>query len=519
MLMNLPVDIWDGVAQYLTQEDKVSLTYVSSSVRFAILPILYRNLFLNEKPCMHSDSDPLLGNYWSVLNIQEARYEDADRKLAALIRTLSESPLLASYLDIVHCTWHLDVALLKELLEVLVRQAGNLRQFRNFLRMELVDELKALGPQLHALDLPPPAVLPQKRVSSLYLSTLAALIPHYSFENVTYLNIYMDPGLFFSNYAPNAPKLRLRELGLSLRGDTYDASCFKTSRLTYSDVFDTRYLEKLTILSWYETDDVDIYEKYHLFELLEFVNLRELTFMSFFANDDYLRHCLQTFTQLRRLKLDYMFGHTIKQGLIELLAQSPESQTLQYLDIKFRQLDPYLVTVNHGSVSYFEINETCICSSCHEVLQNIIYRKIFPTQSSLHIKSFEDVPKRDIITRIISVSPIVPYTQFVDSRPGLSFVQDPVEDDAQIINKALGKSVLTAGDIIKVYHAHLHSLKRTFNYFLQRFPNLKFLNVNDVPTSVNEGPGGQRYNEPVYNGKGYHTNQVYEVIDDESLFD
>ncbi|KAM3160966.1 F-box domain-containing protein [Lachancea thermotolerans] len=523
MLDDLPLEIIECVARYLPQGDRIHLTYVSSRLRSKVLPIIYRNIYLNETPCAPSDADPLLGNDWSCLSIPRPHFQYADSKLKALTRSLERSSLLSSYVEVVYCTWHLDLGILRRFLAVLVRKAHNLREFRNFLHLELATDLKAVGSRLRSLDLPPPGILPQKLVSKSYLSLLSDLVRHSQLDSLTSLNIYLDPGIFCSNYAPGMRKLRLRKLGLSLRGDKYSRSCFKAPRLAYSDIFDPNYLEKLTILSWHEKQDIDIYEQYHLFELLDFKNLKELTLMSFFANDSFLRECIRSFGQLRRLKLDYMFGHSLGSNIIELLAQSPSQKTLHYLDLKFWELDPYLVTIEQGRRSRFEINEICKCESCKDVFRNIIRKKLFPSQSALNIQSIEDVTKRDIITKIISVDPIVPYARFVDTRPGMLFVEDPVLGNARTINKALGvaessESAFTRSDIVRVYHAHVHSMKRTFDYFLQKFPSLKFLSVNDVPTMVCEGPGGQHYNMPVFNSAGYLSNQIYEVVDEESLF-
>ncbi|CEP63230.1 uncharacterized protein LALA0_S07e05424g [Lachancea lanzarotensis] len=518
MLERLAFETWNELAKYLTQDERVALTYVSSKVRLAISPILYRNLFLNEEPCVFSDSNPLLANSWSVLCITEHKNEYADQKLSCLIRTLQESPFLSSNVEVVHCTWHLDIALLRDLLAVLVHNAPNLRHFRNFLTPAIIDDLKKVAPQLQSLDLPPPGVLPQGQVAGSYLPRLASLVRCSSFENITALNIYMDPGEFFSNYAPWAPKLRLRELSLSLRGDNYEPDSFPKARYTYSDVFDVRYLESLTILSWFEEENIDVYEKYHLHELLKFQNLKELTLLSFYANDGFLRECIQSFPLLRRLRLDYMLGHMIDQGTLTLLSQSPAHLSLQYLDLKCSPLEPYLVTVVRGRTARFEINESCVCPACRDVVQNILRKKIFSTQSSYLVKGLEDIPNRDVITRIISLSPIIPYTPFVDIRPGQSYINDPAKAVASTLNKAFGQDVFAVEDIIKIYHAHLHSLRRTFGYFLQRFPNLAFLNINDVPTSVQEGLGGQKYNLPIYHSQGYRTNQVYELVDDDNLF-
>ncbi|CUS25023.1 LAQU0S25e00166g1_1 [Lachancea quebecensis] len=523
MLDDLPLEVIERVARYLPQADKVRLTYVSSKFRFKVLPIIYRNIYLNETPCVLSDADPLLANNWTCLSILRPHFQYADTKLKALVRSLERSSLLSSYVEVVHCTWHLDLGILRRLLAVLVRKAHNLREFRNFLHLELATDLKAIGSRLNSLDLPPPGILPQKLVSESYLPLLRDLVRHSRLDNLTSLNIYLDPGVFFTNYAPGIRKLRIRELGLSLRGDNYSSASFNTPRLTYSGIFDPNFLERLTILSWHEKQDLDIYEHYHLFELLEFKNLKELTLMSFFANDNFLQECIRSFCQLRRLKLDYMFGHSISSNIVELMAQSPSRKTLQYLDLKFWELDPYLITIEQRQRSRFEINETCKCDSCKDVFRNIIRKKLFPSQAALNIESIEDVTKRDIITKIISVDPIVPYAQFVDTRPGMMFVENPILGNARTINKALGvsgpsQSAFTSCDVVRVYHAHLHSMKRTFDFFLQKFPCLNFLSVNDVPTIVCEGPGGQRFNMPVFNSAGYVSNQIYEVVDEENLF-
>lgn len=231
-----------------------------------------------------------------------------------------------------------------------------------------------------------------------------------------------------------------------------------------------------------------------------------------------------SFSQLRRLKLDYMFGHAVSSNIINLMAMSPCHNTLQYLDLKFWQLDPYLVTMEQGPLPHFVLNETCKCDLCADVFKSILLKKVFPHKSALKISGIEDATKRDIITKLISIDPIVPYTQFIDTRPAMSVVENPVQSNAASINEALGISeaselALNAEDIVQIYHAHLHSLKRTFDSFLQKFPYLRFLNMNDVPTIICEGPGGQRYNIPAFNSSGYLSNQVYEVVDENSLFD
>lgn len=529
MLDQLPIEIIERVAAFLGQNDRVAVIYVCRMLRQKMVPLLYRNLYLNERSYCPSDVAPMLGNNWSALNFSMEHADKADQKFAALVRTLQNSPYLCSLVQRVHCTWHLDPAILHKLIGVLKERAPNLTEFENFLQLDVSKRISKFSKRLMSMDLPPPAVLPSEKVRTTYLENLSKLTKSHCFQNITSLTIYVDATFFFPNYCPLSDKLRIRDLCLSLRGDVFEPDAFPSGRVSYADIFDTNALQKLTILSWYETSEVDVYEIFHIFELLEFVHIRELSLMSLFANDGFLKECLKRFHNLTKLKLDYMLDYPVPKSIIELLSCSPARVSLRYLDLRFEELDPPLITIDQDEVSLFEVNQTCKCDFCKHVFENILFRKYFPTQSSLAIKNFDDVNARHVLVQLLRLYPIIPYAHFVDTCPPVAYRARPLKDLVKKSNELLNKDSLfydyqkdddavTEEDMISIYHAHIHSLRRTYDYFLQRLPNLEYLNINEVPTMVVDFAGDQKCNIPIFYSENYRSNQVYEIVDAEELF-
>lgn len=530
MLDSLPVEVIEKVVSYLPQRDRVSLVLVCKPLYHKVVPSLYRNLYLNVKPYCHSDLDPTLGSFWSVLYYSHKNEHKADEKFECLVRSLEESPHICSLVRRIHCTWHLKKETLYKLADIITKNGINVTHFENFLQMDIADRISKIGVQLTSLDLPPPKTLPADHIPISYLEKLKKLTDAYNMQNVTSLTIYIDPTYFFPNHHPLKHKLRIKNLCLSLRGDGYKPDAFPLNRLKYSDIFDTEYLEQLSILSWYEDEQVDLYETFHLYELLEFTNIKEFSLLSLFPNDHFLVQCIKKFHALERLKLDYMFDHPISKDVVDIMARSPCAATLQYLDVRLEELDPYIITIYQDEVSYFELNQVCKCEFCKQVFRDIVFKKYFPNQSSLAINSFEDVKSRHVLIQLFRLYPIIPYAQFVDKSPGIAFRARELEAFVIKTNELLNSKFLfysyekdenpvTAQNIIDVYHAHLHSMRRTYDFFLQRFHSLKFLTVNEVPTMVMNTTDGQKHNIPVFYNCNYQSNQVYEVVNDESLFD
>lgn len=263
---------------------------------------------------------------------------------------------------------------------------------------------------------------------------------------------------------------------------------------------------------------------WNLQDFWKFRNIKCLTLLSLVANEPFLRQCFQSFATLRRLKIDYLFDLQVSPKIVDFLSQSNASKTMEYIDIKFRDLQPPMISLNPYDDSSFALNLNCKCEGCKETFGDIIVKKLFPTKDSLSIKNYSEIESRTYFLHILKLNPILPYTHFMDHTPAIGYQCSSLADHASEINyllKIRGVSntrVITASDVLRLYHAHVHSLKKTYDYFLSKFANLKFLTLNDLPTKVFQVDELQRCNIPIFYSQGYVSNQIYELLTEESLF-
>lgn len=539
MLDRLPNEIVSKIAQNLAQEDKVALTYVSKKVYGSIIPTLYRNLFLNERYYFPSDFDNSLGTHkWSVLYFKYAHDSSengrnlnqkslAKLKFQYLVRSLKKSPeKLCPLIQRVHCTWHLDEDVMTEFISLLIKYDNNLTEFENYIRDKISNQLVRHSYSLQTLTLPPPDILPLNQSADLkYYKKMKDLLKSYNLNQIKKLNIHVNACKFFPKL--NQP-LKIKELCLNLRPDTCQID--EINHFKYSDIFDINSLKELEVLSWYgEYDpDIDIYDLWNLNDFLLFKNIENLSFFSLFANMDYIKDCIMNFNKLKRLKIDFMFEVPLEKSIIDLMAIAPCHKTIEYLDIKFTELVQYplLLIDESDELTQFIINMSCHCDECQNTLTNIIQRKFFPSNESYVIKDFNDVERRNFILQMFKLYPIVPYSHYFDIYPSIGFYSRPIEEFVKTVNYLLGcdnkldnDQYVTSGDIVKLYHCYIHSLKKTLDYFIVRFPNLKYLIMNDLPTMVIQYDEQQKCNVPIFHNYNYKSNQVYELINNESLFD
>lgn len=539
MLDRLPKEVISKIAHSLAQEDKVSLTYVSKNVYGSIIPSLYQNLFLNERYYFPSDLDNSLGTHkWSILYfkyVHETSEKGANQnqkslaklKFQHLVRSLRESPeKLCPLIQCVHCTWHLDDDVMAEFISLLNKYDHNLTRFENFISDKISNQLVHHSYSLQTLTLPPPNILPLNQSADLeYFERMQSLLKSYNLSQIKELNIHVNACKFFPRLNP---PLNIESLCLNLRPDTYQSD--KTSHIKYSDIFDINSLKELEVLSWYGEYDfnIDIYELWNLREFLSFKNIENLSFLSLFANMDYIKDCIMKFNKLRRLKVDFMFEVPIEKSVIDLMAITPCHKSIEYLDIKFTELNQYpLLSIDEGDeLSQFIINMSCQCDICQDTLNNIILFKNFPTNESYLIKDFNDIEKRNFILQMFKLYPIVPYSHYFDIYPSIGFYSRPIEEFVKTVNYLLDYDnkpnddrYVTCEDVIKLYHSYIHSLKKTLDYFIIRFPNLKYLIINDLPTMIIQYDEQQRCNIPIFHNHNYKSNQVYELINNESLFE
>lgn len=534
MLDSLPGEIFNRVTSLISQEDKVSLTYVSRKVYSLTIPSLYRNLYLNERYYFASDYDNSLGTHlWSVLyftyvketnpnSAVSRQSEVATGKFRCLIRSLSESPFkLCTLIKKVHCTWHLDEHAMYDFIEILHKYAINLISFDNFIRNEISDALLPMAKRLHSLNVRPPAILPDTTPDLEYFKYLREMISQYRFSQIDDLTLHVNACSFFRGIKK---PLKITTLCINLRNDTY-ASEGLENLAHYYDIFDVNTLKELEILSWYSGDDeLDLYRMWNLREFWMFKNIENLALFSLFASNEFLDGCVRNFDKLRRLKVDFIFDTPVDKAVIDTMARMPCAKTIDYIDIKFEELAPPLLSIEQEDITEFQINISCKCEDCLHTINDIIYKKYFPTPQSLVVKDFHDVEAKNFHLQMFKLYPILPYSHNVGIYPSIGFYCKPIEDHAKSVTELLRVSsnnnevTVTKDEIICIYHTYMHSLKKTFDYFVRMFPKLAYLSINELPTEVIQFDEQQKCNIPIFYYNNYKSNQVYELINDESLF-
>ncbi|GAV53768.1 hypothetical protein ZYGR_0AK02700 [Zygosaccharomyces rouxii] len=527
MLDKVPLELFDRIACLLSQEDRVSLTYVSRKLYQRILPSLYGSIYLNVKQYFPSDLDRTLGTRdWSVLYFTKSGDNNtvkstANSKLRSLIRSLRNKPYqLPTLISRVNCTWHLDKELLNQFVDILIEYGTNLKIFENFLDERVATKLSLKGNQMQSMVVPPPSVLPTAPANNEYFSRMEVLTTRYNWDNINHLTLHVNACTFFPHLLR---PLKIKSLSLNLRPDTLGGTFLHQP---FHRIFDTDALETLELLSWYGPDQVEfnLYELWSLEEFYEFHKIKEFTLLSLPADREFLSKCIASFPRLQKLKVDYMLDVPLSALLIDSLSRLPCSQTLQDIDLKFEELDAPLVSIHQDEISNFTFNVLCKCPDCRDTFQRVILGKYFADKDSLIIQDFSDVEARNFTLQLFKLYPILPYTHFIDQYPSIGFYCKSLEAHAEKVNGLLDiepdhENRVTTSDVLKLYHMHIHALKKSWNFFLQRFPQLKFVTINDIPTKVQQVDRQQKCNVPIFYSNGYKSNQVYELVDDESLFD
>ncbi|EDO18223.1 hypothetical protein Kpol_543p53 [Vanderwaltozyma polyspora DSM 70294] len=539
MLDRFPPEILENVLEYLGQEEKVSLTYVSRILYKHSIPSLYRHLLLNDCYYFPCQLDPTIGTrHWSVLYLSynynsSKRKELANRKYLTLIRSLESNPeKLCPLIYSLHLEWHINDSLLSRFLKVIIDHAVNLKSVENFIKKYIGITLMKNKSNLESLNLFPPDSYPvEGGASPAYFNGLRGLLKTYSFDHVKNLNVHVNCRTFFK---PLKNPLKIESLCLNLRHDTFDTDPLATAiRTNYYDIFDVDTLKELEILSWYSDGDTDwetlhmLYDLWGLRDFGKFNNIENFTILQLLYNEQYLTFFLKSFHNLKRVKLDYLDyidGTFVKSEQIDLLGRLGCSKSLRYIDLHMTKLEPKLLEIHHfENLSVFEINMSCKCSDCGDTLKNVILKKYFPTKDTFTVNGFSHLHKRDFFLQIFKLFPIFPYYPFVDSHPTIGYNSMPLNHHVEGVNKLLNYEpndvkYITEQDIIKIYHAMLHSMRKSFDSFLQKFPNLEYLILNGVATKVLQVDEHQRCNMPLFYCNGYKSNQVYELVSD-SLFD
>lgn len=520
MIDSLPLECFEQVVKRLSQEDKISLTYVSRESYHRTVAHLYRNLYLNNKPEFKSDLDTHQAHHWSLLHIpwQSSHEEAAKSKLQLLLRSFESNTKLCNHIIQIRCAWHTHVPTLIKIIYLLGKYASKLRYFSGFLDQDVMCVLSVLAPRLSSLVIAPWTKVPEGKAPAEYYEKVTSLVYHYDWSKITSLTLYADA---FSVIPSVTKPLKIRRLCLNLRPDTFNERPLHR----YSTIFDINSLQELFIVSWYKANDqeADLYEEWRLYDFYEYHNLRMLTITSLRANQEYVRRCCESSPHLKILTVDFLFDAPVDSLTIKCMRDAQCSKTLECLDVRFEPLSAPLLSIDEAG-ERFVPKLTCQCNDCRETFNEVVRKVFFPNSEKLRIRGFNDINSRNFTLQMFKLMPILPHPLIMGNSPAIAYINRSLEDHADKMNELLRNDqshspTLTSSDVRKLYHAHVHSMKKTFDHFLQCFPNLHYLTLNDIPTQVKQFDEQQRCNIPVFYSQGYRSNQAYELVSDESLFE
>ncbi|SCU99669.1 LAME_0G04742g1_1 [Lachancea meyersii CBS 8951] len=561
-----PLDLLQEVLSFLPQQDRLQCSLVSRKFNGIATKLLYRRIYLNDSNVVRSDIMNLAIN-WTLLYVPNRLPEAvarkvADRKLRSLIRTLQSNERAVKAVEWVRINWDLNPKWQKQLLSVICNESESLQRLENVTDPacnDIIAHGKMSRQKLSSFDMAPPNPNAGSEVDPSYIPNLKTYLSQRISSQITYMNLFIDPILLFSCLYPLRDKLQVVDLKLHWRVEFYQKMYFKESIAErpiqkLSDIFDTRSLRVLTIVSWHECLLSGELEMLRQFQ--EFTNIEDLSLISIEQETTPLISLFRKLIGLKRLKVDFIEQLSSQSTKPELfLAILHCCRELEFLDMRFEGLDAPIVDVEKGD---FRLTQKCHCSSCMHVFDSIIRQKLFLFPEDYVLTDFRDVLTKDIF-RMIRFHCLLPYSKACDYYPSVrtcpmdidkfvslmnndlklyrasrsQLVRDPVvpdensrssycqlddqpeqpcledlldsDDENSFIDMVLPHKPLTRQDVVACYHALIHHHRRTYVALLTQFPKLRFLVLNDIATVVlNEND--ERVLQPVFYNEGFKSN-------------
>ncbi|CAM9016878.1 unnamed protein product [Wickerhamomyces anomalus] len=490
-LMLLPNEILQNVVSLLTQPDLLTLTLTSKLFYKLSTRILYSKIYLNDSIIEYSDVYELASS-WSWLRLQpsssnEDSRKEANYKLECLLRSLKQDQALVNNIIEVRLNWDLDIQLQKNFVDFLTNSSRSLKIIENVTDPELNEAIVSSNykSNLISLDLPPPNPLPSLEITDDYLPNAQSYMIRRLTPNIKVLTLFIDPLLLFNNLIRPKKILEIETLKLHCRADTYPGILYNRRHWKYnklSEIFDSRYLKVLTIISWYDHICPDRIYKFD--QWAEFPNLEDITLIAVTYNDKKISNLINNCRQLKRLKLDFSFPkRAMAKNSLVYKSIFTHKDHLKFLDIKLN-LTNRIVNLD---VRQFTI------------VFKVPYYKI---------DTMETFEKLDYFDQLFDSS-LSPYSKAVDRYPSVKTGPDNIEDFLHRFNQVnMERSPnfipLVEQDFYDLYHCLIHSLKMDIEPFLTHFKELKFLVVNDISLIIQEDETtGMRYPVPVFYNKGF----------------
>ncbi|CCH45159.1 F-box protein [Wickerhamomyces ciferrii] len=523
-IFQLPYEIVQHITSQLIQDDLINLTLACKLFYKMATRILYSKIYLNDSPIENSDV-VLLASTWSWLKLlpkatNEEAKEVANYQLSCLLRSIQENPQLSNYIQEVRLNWDLDIETQKTFVSFITKYSKSLKIIENVTdpEFDFAIEENFHNSNLISLDLPPPSTLPSLDIDQNYLPNAQRYLIKRLNTNIKVMTLFMDPLLLFNNVVRPLKKLEIDSFKMHCRPDTYPPVIYNRQNLKFSklsDIFDTKLLKTLTIISWYDHISPDRIYKFDQWS--EFHNLEDITLIAVTYNDKKISTLLDNCYKLKRLKLDFSYPkRSMVRNSMVFKSIFNHRHHLQFLDIKLN-LTTKIINMDIRDFGIV-LKIACNCFLCQEIVHKKIFQdKILPKSEDYKIDSLETYEKIDFFSQLFE-SCLSPYSKAVDRYPSVKTGPDNIEEflhrfNIQNIERSRFFKPLNVEDFYNLFHCLVHCMKVDLDPIVENFKNLNYLVINDISLLIKEDfITGIKYPIPIFYNKGYKTN--YEVSKD-----
>lgn len=529
MLEQFPDDINLKIWSLLTQSDRIALLTVNKSCNSIFTPYFYKNLFLNDQRVLslyqRNHRYPGTFSDYTYLKFEKegGRFKKTYNSMKILICTLKTKPMYLMYIESVSNSWHLNIDLKLEFLNLLIlgkMKAGvlyrgfNLKAFENNLNLQIFNKLITNGEDMclkfRALDIPFLARLPlNEDLSSSYnfneyFETISNTFSKfsYTFPNLRSLTIHFNPLLM---KFCKSKKLKLKYLCLNIREKEFaDSMKFLNEDLclnSWSDVLEVSYLKTLELVSWLPNPNASFLKDFELITLLKSAkNIQILKTYSFPYSSKLVEVIINECESLKELRLDlfdptqvftrlFMEKHSKAEKYNSL--SNLESLHLETITVSYRDPDFLIYLLrDHPQFNNLRSKLPCNCENCSYTLNNIILTKVFNKPPFIEYDA-ENKTIHNYSAFYLFFKEMMYVMPHKSSFENL-FVQYGIASFQQLkehLNN-LYSCDLSLEDMKNLYHFVIHFNKRGIRFMFSNFPKLEYLNLNDLPVLKDKGVQG-----------------------------
>ncbi|KAL6944620.1 hypothetical protein ACO0RG_001359 [Hanseniaspora osmophila] len=485
------------VITHMDQRTKLAMSLVNLRFHKLANKSIYRQIYLNDC-CVVESKSINLANKWTVLYLpalideKKSRFI-ADKKLCRLLATFEEKPQTTlKHVEWVRINWDLNKNLQKLIVERLCNGAPNLVRLENVIDPSCYDiiaqgKYSDRNSSLRSFDMAPPNSSPGDTIDDHYLPNFYKFLDsrfYNNIDNITTLTLFIDPVILFglNNYLDQetnfglypkllrgGKKLYIKDLKLHWRLEFFPMNVFqlqqKATKMTLpklSDMFDTKTLETLTIISWEE--EMEERNKELLRQVADFHNLKDLSLISLQQSFAILQTLFdgKNMPDLKRLKFDFLDSFGLDNASPLLLRVILDNcKKLEYLDIRSNEfLVQPIVSLrrsmdnetnnreeyHHQNLRLFKfgVTQQCYCPKCCDYFNSFLTKTLFPKEldfNDINYMKLHEFFFRDIF-KLMKHYGLFPYSKASDIYPS---VRTQPMNISEFVKKFNLKLVLESG--------------------------------------------------------------------------